>query len=224
MTYPQAYAHTPQEQVPQTTPPTIHAVTVDKAVIAFMQKWLPTYLTEAERREGKPTRWLPRPVVWTTVYEEDDEDFFSDARMPTGIVTASTASDWERDGENNWAVTYRTAISIVCRGRSMVEARLQAAIYAATVTALLLDMPSLGGLCNGVEVINERPRPIVDPSNRSRTMAAGMGEYDLWIPDVRRGFSGPWKATDNPPSDPDAAWPVRPRVASYGIDVEGETP
>lgn len=211
------------------TLPLIHQVTVDRAIIAFLQRWLPTYLSEVERREGKPVRWLARPRVFTTTYEEDDADFFSDHRLPTVIVTAGEASDWQRDGDSHWSAMYRVAISVVSRGRSMVEARLQSSLYAATITSLLLDRPSLEGLAGGVEIVSERPRPVEDPSNRSRSLSAGMGTYDIWVPFVRQGLHSPFTRPDpetppGPPPDPDQPWPPVPDASDVDVDFLGHPP
>jgi hypothetical protein len=209
--------------------PLIHQVTVDRAIISFLQRWLPTYLTEMERREHKPTRWLPRPQVFTTTYEEDDADFFSNARLPTVIVTAGEASDWTRDGDSHWSAMYRTAISVVSRGRSMPEARLQSSLYTATVTALLLDKPSLEGFAGGVEVISERPRPVEDLSNRSRSLSAGLGTYDIWVPFIRQGLHSPFTTPDieeppDPPINPDDPWPETPDANDVDVDFVGHPP
>ena len=223
MTAPRFYT-TPEVDV-KTEPPLVHAVTVDRAVTVFLQRWLPTYLGEIERRDGRPTRFLARPTVYTSTYEEDDEDFYSDARMPTVIVTAQEASDWQQDGQRRWAVMYRTAISTICRGRSMPEARLQASLYCAAVTQLLIDRPSLDGFAGGVEPLSERPRPIIDPTNRSRNLAAGMGTYDIWVPNARRGLSSSYALTlGSPPADPDALWPPAPPVDETDVDWTGDTP
>jgi len=209
--------------------PFIHQVTVDRAVVSFLQRWLNTYLSEAERREGKPVRWMARPTVYTTTYEEDDQDFYSDARMPTVIVTSAEALDWQRDGDNFWSATYRTAISVVSRGRSMVEARLQSSLYIAAVTMMLLDRPSLEGFAGGIEVVSERPRAIDDPTHRSRALSAGMGVYDIWVPWIRRGTDSPFLNPDpdlppDPPVDPDQPWPDVPTSDEVIVDFAGHTP
>jgi len=231
-TPPLFYTPTPPGMVaPVDDKPFIHQVTVDRAIISFLQRWLPTYLTEAEHREGKPTRFLPRPVIWTTTYPEDDQDFYSDARMPTVIVTAGEATDWERDGEANFSVTYRTVISVVSRGRSMVESRLQSSLYTAAITMLLLDKPSLDGFAGGITVVSERARAIDDPTNRSRSLSAGMGTYDIWVPYVRRGWHSPFSSPDpdpdlppDPPPDPDQPWPDAPTSDEVIVDVVGHPP
>lgn len=202
--------------------PLVHAVTVDRGVISFLRKWLPTYLHAAEVREGKPTSWLARPVVYVTTYDEDDQDFFADHRMPTCVVTASDLNSWTRTGAKQWSANCRVSISIVSRGRTAPESRLQSSLYAATLTDLLLDRPSLEGLAGGVTPVSERPRPITDPSNRSRVLSAGMGEYDLFIPNARQSQGGP--LTPDPPPDPTAPYEPYPEATDVQVTVEGLAP
>ena len=137
--------------------PLVHAVTVDRAIIATLRMWLPYYLRTAEQREGLPTSWLARPRSWTTTYDEDDEDYFSDHRLPCVIVTSEEFVDWQRTGNKDFSVHCPVAITVVARGRSLGEARLQSALYCSVITELLMDKHSLGGLCGGIDPVSERP-------------------------------------------------------------------
>jgi hypothetical protein len=200
-----------------------HATDVDRAVIRHLQKWYPTYLAAAEKRAGKSTSWLARPAMYATTYEEDDEDFLSDRRMPTVFVTTGGFQAWQRTGDNNYSALCPLRISVVSRGRNPSEARFQASLYIATVTELLLAKQSLGGFANGIDVVTERPRPIQDPSNRSRHLAAGMAEYSVFVADIRNSVSGPLDP-DDPPPDPTAPYEDLPDVSSVTVDVEGYPP
>ena len=101
----------------------------------------------------------------------------------------------------------------------MPEGRLQSALYAATVTEVMLAMPSLGGFAGGITPLLERPRPIVDPTNRSRTLSAGMGEYEIFVPDIRRSYGGPYNI-ETPPPDPDATLDPPPIVDEVDVDID----
>jgi hypothetical protein len=204
---------------PATYGPLIHQVSVDKALLHFLHIWFPTWLTGTEQREGRPTRWLPRPHTYITTYEEDDEDFYSDHRLPAVVVTAGEASDWRHTGEGLWMATYRTVITVVSRGRSMPEQRLQSALYVATITDMVLGRPSLDGFANGVRPVSERVRPIEDPSNRSRVLGAGQGVYDVLVTDVRRSYQGP--AFPEPPEDPDTPLDPYPPVEEVDVGITG---
>jgi hypothetical protein len=203
--------------------PITHAVDLDRALIRHMQKWLPTYISATEQRIGKSTSWLARPAMYATTYEEDDEDFLSDKRMPTVFVTTGGFNGFWRTGGNSYSALAPIRISVVSRGRNPSEARLQASLYIATVTDLLLSKPSLGGLVNGIDVVTERPRPIQDPSNRSRHLAAGMAEYIALVPNLRQITSGPLDP-DEPPEDPTTPFAPLPNVSDVQIDVEGYPP
>jgi hypothetical protein len=199
-----------------------HSVQVDRAMIRHMQKWLPTYLAAAEAREGRPKSWLARPAMYSTVYDEDDEDFLSDKRMPTVFVTSLGFTDWERTGDGLYSAACAVRVSYVSRGRNPVEARLQASLNIAAVTELLLSKPDLGGFANGVHPVSERPRPILDPSNRSRHLAAGMGEYAVMVPDIRSIMGGPIEP--DPPPDPLTDPVGLPDVSQVDVDVQGYSP
>lgn len=211
--------------VPVDFGPIVHSVTVDKAVIAFLMRWLPTWLRVTEDREGLPNSTLARPASYATTYDEDDEDFFSDRRLPCTFVTAGEALNWTRTGAGDYCAYFRTRITTVSRGRNKAEARYQSAMYCAAITELLISKPALDGICNGVEVISERPRPITDPSNRSRNLSGGFGEYLLYIPNLRAARSGP--LTPDPPGPDDPLVPL-PDVAdvqvTYGFESPSTTP
>lgn len=202
--------------------PFTHTVDVDRSVIRLMQKWMPTYLAATERRVGKPTSWLARPAQYATAYDEDDEDFLSDKRMPTVFITSLGFTDWERTGDGLFSAHCPIRISYVARGRNPAEARLQAALNIASVTELLLTKAMEEGICNGIDPVSERPRPIVDPTNRSRHLAAGMGEYMLYVADIRQLYGGPY--APDPPDDPTTVPEPMPDVADVLVDVQGYPP
>jgi len=64
--------------------------------------------------------------------------------------------------------------------------------------------------------VSERIRPIDDPSNRKRHLAAGMGEYIIFVPNVRFATSGPLS-----PIPPDPSPEPMPTVTEVEIDVIG---
>jgi hypothetical protein len=105
---------------------------------------------------------------------------------------------------------------VVSRGRNKGEARLQAALYIATVTELMIGRPALGGIAGGVEVVSERPRPIIDPSNRSRNLAGGFGEYAVFVPATRAIRQGP--LDPEPPADPTVDLDPMPDVSAVDTD------
>jgi hypothetical protein len=195
--------------------PLIHSTDVDHAVISYLQTWLPTWLVGTEHRVGKPRSYLPRPTHYTATFDEDDDDHYSDQRLPTVFVTANEAIDWVREGLK-YSAFYQTNVSVVTRGRSKVEARLQASLYVATITDILLSRQSLGGFANGIDVVSERIRAVDDPSNRNRHLAAGMGEYVIMVPNVRWATSGPLT-----PFPPDPSHEPMPIVTEVEIDVIG---
>jgi hypothetical protein len=201
--------------------PVVHAVTVDKAITSFLIEWLPTYLRAAERLDGRVEGYLTRPRTYSTHYNEDDDDFLSDKALPAVFVSSDGFTDWDRNGSRQWSANARVSVTVVSRGRHLPEARLNASLYIATVTNLMLDRPSLGGIAGGVMPRSEQPRPLDDPSNRSRVLTAGMGEYDVFIPYLRHGRGGPISPEAPLPTDP---LPEFGEVSEVDVALEGYPP
>jgi hypothetical protein len=202
--------------------PLVHPSDVNRQLIKFFQKWLPTYYSAAERRANKPVSWLARPAFYATIYDEDDEDFLSDRRMPTVFVSNIGFAAWERTGDGLYSATAILRVSYVCRGRNAPEAQLQASLGIATITELMLGKPALGGFAGHVDPVEERVRPVRDPSNRSRHLMGGMGEYAVFCPGIRAALPGPFDP--EPPTDPTTPPTDLPDVTEVLTDVEGYTP
>jgi hypothetical protein len=203
--------------------PLIHPVAVDRAVIASLMKWLPTYLAQTERREGLASRFLARPKSYANVFDEDNEQSFADRNLPTVLVTTSQADDVEQSDDFYYHAWWRASVSALIRGRHPGDARLNASLYIASIRDLLTDKQSLDGFANGVRWMpGERVRPVEVPSNDRRHLAAGMGEFLLYVPRVGRAYGGP--ADPEPQSDPDAVYEPPPTVQVVTVGVLGETP
>ena len=117
---------------------------------------------------------------------------------------------------------FETTITVVTRGRSMPESRLQGALSIASVTELLIDKPSLEGFANGLRPVSENVRPVTDPANRSRHLCAGTAVYDLFVADIRRGLAGPLQP--DPSEDPDTGYDPYPPVDEIDIDLDWHPP
>lgn len=202
--------------------PFIVAPDVDDGIIVFIKKWLPTYLRAAEIRRNKPTRTYMRPTTYTTVYPEDDEDFYSDRKMPTVIVSAGEAEGWQKTGSGLWSATFRTTVSVVGRGKSQPNAKELGAVWIGAVSELMLSRASLDAICGGVHPVSERVRPVTDPSNRSRHLVAGVGVYDLFIPNIRQSMEGP--RLPDPQDDPDVPYEPYPEATEVTVVVDGAPP
>ena len=201
--------------------PVVHLASVDKAIVSFLIEWLPTYLRKAEALDGRPQGFLARPQAYSTTYDEDDDDVYADKMLPTIYVTSSGFDEWMRDGEKSWSAMCRTSVSVITRARNMPEGRLNGSLYIGTITNLMLDRPALGGIAGGVTPRSERSRPLDDPSNRSRVLTAGMAEYDIFIPNIRKSRGGPLSPDAPPPTDP---LPPFPDVEDVEIEWAGYPP
>ena len=62
--------------------PLVHSVDIDRGIIRYLQRWMPTYIRQAERREGRPGHFFAIPVAYATLYSEDEsDDYFSDLSL-----------------------------------------------------------------------------------------------------------------------------------------------
>jgi len=183
---------------------------IDRAVIASVMYWLPTYLAEAERQRELPSRTLARPK---------DESFqnaltsseFPDGRLPAILVTtARTVALPLKDGDGSYFnADYTINVSAVVRGKTPPEAREVASVFGGCVRWLLVHQQT--SLDGEVEWTASSVIPVPDQTDQGRWLAAGLNTFVLHLDDALTG-AGPTSPVMEDPiyPPPDPAAPDEP--------------
>jgi hypothetical protein len=186
--------------------------TVEQAVVATLQRWLPDGIAHQERRKNLPTHSVPRP---RNIDRRSEFDLENGEQLPAIVLRSTgTVGGPDRD-QRGHRKTWRIEVAAINRGRNETEARLLGSIYLAAIAhAFELD-PTLGG---AVERVREAgPDDLAygstgTPGDDARSIYGTTFEVTARVvTDVRR-------PTD-PSDDPYVPSPPFPSLLEAVIDV-----
>jgi hypothetical protein len=176
---------------------------VDRAVIAALMTWMPTYLTQAERERGLTPHLLARPTneSYTNALEDDE---FPDGRLPAMVVTTARTEDNPDSFDiRRYAAAWRVNVSAVIRGRTPPETREVAALFGGCVRRILIQQQI--NLDGEVRWRSSLVTPYPDATEQGRYLAAAVNGFTVFADDVLSG-DGPVipdeHDPDYPPPDP----------------------
>lgn len=125
----------------------VDADTIEDALRAGIQAWLPAWLAHEERRRGWPDGRLPLPRSWPTV-----SDFRIDVNMqrPSVILVSGGTTGAPQRLPGELRRTWAFAVAVVIAGKDEAEARQLAAPYLTAVAMAATTDPTLGGVTENV--------------------------------------------------------------------------
>jgi hypothetical protein len=206
--------------------PLVTEVDVDLAVVLTLRKWLPMYLSQAERERDLIAGTLARPkeTAYTNTIEDDE---FHDHPLPAIIVTtASTTAAPVTAADGSYEGAWRVIVSSVVRGRTPPETRAVAALFSASVRRVLTQQPSLDGLSNDVIWVSSGLQPVYDNTDQGRFIAAGINEFVVYVDNVLAPHLGPSSEEDglytppNPENEPEVPLDPLSAVAAVNVSIE----
>jgi hypothetical protein len=185
--------------------PCVVETDVDRAVLATLKLWFPTYLAQFERERGHDLYTLRRPDERESFDSALEDDTFPNAKLPAIVVTtAQMTAPPEKDGEGYLYGGWRVGLSCVVRGRTPVESRYVAAAFAGCARRIMLDQNDLGGFAGSVRLVGGRVAAVTDRRNEGRYLAAGLSEFTVYVDEILREGAGPVDADPYTPADPAA--------------------
>jgi hypothetical protein len=125
----------------------VDADTIEDALRASIQKWLPAWLAHEERRRGWPRGRLPQPRSWPTLSEFELRA--RDQRPSVVLVSSGTTGAPEKrpDGLRR---TWQFGLAVAIAGRDEAEARQLAAPYLTAAAMAATTDKTLGGVVENV--------------------------------------------------------------------------
>jgi hypothetical protein len=176
---------------------------VDRAVIAPLMTWMPTYLTQTERERNLTPYLLARPLPesYQNVLEDDE---FPDGRLPAVVVTtAQTDGDPEPivvGVDAAYAAWWRVNASAVVRGRTPHETREIAALFGGCIRRILTQQPL--ELAGTVHWMGSSVTPFPDPTGQGRYLAAAVNRFRVLTDEALTGDGPVIPEPEDPPYPP----------------------
>lgn len=173
---------------------------VERAVIATLKLWLPTYLRHLEKVEGFKAKALPDVKSWRAA--DTMEERFPEQQIPAVQVMLTNDVKLVTEAETGHAV-FGGTVDVLVESSEPEPVRRLASIYAWAI-GLCLDQKS--GLDGSVPIdgfgwASHNVPALGRPSNR--WLALGSVDVAFAVKDAFNPLAGPTEPSDEPPN-----WPV----------------
>jgi len=167
--------------------PVVLSTDVDLALISALQKWMPTYLNPMSQKVPT-TKKLPLPRTYTNTVENAE---WLDHQLP-GIVV-ETSSAVATFGSPNWfyEVNWRTAVSVIVRGRRPQETRRLASIFLGAVTLCVVQKGRTADIVDDLRYQSMSLGPVPDATDSTRYLAGGTAIFTTMTNVAVQGRGGP---------------------------------
>jgi hypothetical protein len=194
--------------------PLVTSVDVDEIVCDLLKERIPWHARWLEAERGLESGFLTAPVTFSSVLDDDE---FPDRALPAVYVTsAETLGRPEMDLDHVWSIAWRVRVSCVTRGQSGVHTRRLAAYTEGMVRRSMLAPQDI--FDGEIRWLATNVAPVADRSGAGRYLAAGIGDYAVYVDRVVGCDIGPDYGPYEPPTDPTA--PLEPLVPVSTVTTE----
>lgn len=182
---------------------------VETAVLATLNLWLPTYISEVERQAGNLTvGTLARP---RSAQSSFDFENWVEGQLPALVVVCpGTAGSFDRQGAGVYSAWFEVQTGVLVEDTTEANARRVAQLHQAAVDGVMVQHGTLGGFATDMNLISRQTR-LPDVSNRTLAYAESM--YHVMVDDIVARPGGPPRP-DVPLPDPTAPWPDDPTITT----------
>lgn len=172
---------------------------VRTAMRAHLQAWLPSYVAEVGREDGRLGSDLPLPRSYVSALDLVNGKFTED-QMPSCVIVAPGLITEPVKRGGAFITTWAVSVGCVVSGQDRENTFDLSELYAAAVRAAVLQHPSLGGFATAIDWLGERYDDI--PNEMQRTLAAGTVQFSVEVQDALRLGYGPDAPLADPVPDP----------------------
>ena len=193
---------------------------VEKAIIATLKAWLPSYLADGERKHDLTPGDIPTPRGWA-VTGRDLQKYTSD-QLPCIVVMAGgiIVKPLSQGSPGSTTAVWQVDVGAIFNAAWGDTSRQHAQLYVRAVALTLLQRP-LEGLPAAVDFNGEQYDEL-DFSD-TRTYSAAIGAFTVEVEDVLWRSGGPPPYV-TPPVDPEAPFDDWTTVTETDVTVEHTPP
>lgn len=188
---------------------------VEQAAIDHLQAWMPAYIAELERQHGRAPRSMTLPRAWKR--SNEDFDVWPEAQLPAVIlISPGFAGAPTKEGDGTYTATYGLAIGVLLNADKQQTANDNVKLYAAAISAAMVQHPSLGGVATGLLWTDLGYADV--PTNYLKIGAAARLSFEVQV----RGILNASKGPSAPPVDPYQDAGNRPTVLTTDLTLNAE--
>jgi hypothetical protein len=189
---------------------------IEKAILATLKEWSPTYLREMERRTGRGPSKLPDVASWRPT--DDILDRFPEQQIPAVQLQCTTDIDLTTRAQDVVA-GIRGTIDVIVQSNEAEPARELASLYAYSLGLIILQKPQLDGSikCAGTGWEKMGVPEVGKLKAESRWLAFGSATIVLAVENFASSMMGP-----EAPQVEDIEPPPYPVAETHHLDLEPE--
>lgn len=198
---------------------------LEQTIVDIYREWMPTYLSEIERQEGLPLRYLTRCKSADCYHGGIDPESWASETCPEVIVTVAPVSAPETQ-HDSYSQEYNVSVYTITIGQTQEQTR-EFASYWAAATLLLVqrNIAGIRGMAERTTLLKAPELQWIDDETR-REMRS-VTEFSVFVTDIVERVAGPSGETiaESPefePEGPEQAPKGYPLIEHVHLTVEGE--
>lgn len=207
-------------------------LTVERAMVATLEQWLPSYVVAAARRYAAEGAFgltvdemaklltgggLPFAAKGVTV-AKSFEDWPVDALPHLQVISPS----WAPAGGDQDGKTFKYQIQVACLvgAQTADDTRLLRACYEDAIVGVGEQQKSLGGVAQGVDVVGGGAASFTEISGSDeRTFQGSLTVFEVTLQRVIQPHEGPVLPLPDPVEGVPPVWPADPTVDEDGAEA-----
>lgn len=175
--------------------PIVTGKNVRSAFKRHLEMWMPSYLAEVSRNDGRPGDALPLFRSYVSRLNMPDGKYAED-QMPSCVIVAPGLVEEPIKKSGMYITRWGVSVGAVISGQDFENTFDLTELYAAAVRAAVVQNQSLGGFATATDWLGERYDEI--PNEMQRTLGAGSVQFLVEV----QGAVNPKDGPDAPLAEP----------------------
>jgi hypothetical protein len=176
---------------------------LEMAALETLRAWFPTYLREVELQQGLPMGEIPSPRTYTT---RNEFTSFPEDQMPICVVVSpGLAGEPHKEGNGTISGWFSLGVGVLASAATEEDTNYLSKMYGAAIRAIMVQQGDLGGMCSGIDMLDESYDDVPD-IDQTRSIRAAQWVGLAYIDHIVDRTAGPIGDPD-PETQPGSEWP-----------------
>lgn len=192
---------------------TLDGADVERALLAHLEAWMPTYIAEVRRQKDPAGTLWPDGVDEIGAYARRHfaAENWPEDQLPCLIAHSPGMPDEPRqEGDGKTNARYAIDLLAIAEGGgddSEGDAKELGRLYASAARMAVMQHPDLGGFASGIALGREEVYPVRKGIEAERNLMAVAVRYVIEVESILDVTGGPPEPLDDPEVEPDP-WPT----------------